>query len=412
MALLKITCPACKTVLKPPKPVPEGTKLKCPKCKSAFTAGAAVPSLSLDDEEPEQPLDEDGDDFRLVDDDAPKKKGGGIVETPEKPTAEKKQKAADEIDVIDLLDDDDEDTKKKKDRASPKEKTPAKKPEKTPAKKPEKTALEQEDDDSAGTYGVAGKEEEEALPTPPKKGKKGKKGKQEDKEEMSYAADLGGPDDPRGPAQEEVMVCSNYMLLSAIIGFIGWGGVLILVLIPKLFPLGADDGTKDNLKPVLNMPYQVLGAIVQTGELPRQKDERAKEKGSIFTVGPVDMAAFAQFGTLLYLAVLSPILLGMAWAALVAYGAAEAQSLNSRAWGIAGSILCMLAWHIVGFALLVLWIVEVLLLGMLEMDKPTVYYTEIGLLIMFIVAELAVGAWVLVTLLKDKVKAGYEYKPE
>ena len=40
MPLTTVTCPNCNTTLKPKTPVPEGTRLKCPKCATVFAAGA------------------------------------------------------------------------------------------------------------------------------------------------------------------------------------------------------------------------------------------------------------------------------------------------------------------------------------------------------------------------------------
>jgi hypothetical protein len=420
MGLTRLTCPKCKSSLKPPKPVPEGSKLKCPRCKANFTASAEVPRLSLDEDESEDiriPIDDDdGPRLRDPDEEVPVEKvGAGIVETPETPTTPQKKKAADEIDVIDILDDDDSGKKKeKKDKGKEVPKKPPT-PEKQPEKKAEKKD-EEKDEDSAGTYGVADSGEEkdlEEIVPPGKKGKKGKKKKKgQEKEEVSYNADLGGPPDPRGPAQEEVMICSNYMLLSAIVGFIGWLGVLLLVVIPKAFPVGSDDGTKENPKEVLNIPFSALGAASQGGEAVKGDPRPAEGKGSLFTVGPVDMAAFAYLPIHMYLGIIAVIVLGLAWAGLVAYGAAEAQSLTSRSWGIAASILCMVSYQILGLVILIMWFIQVLLGSVLEMEPSTINYTQIGIMVMFIVAEVAVGAWVLVTLLKDEVKAGYEYKPE
>jgi hypothetical protein len=40
MAVAKLTCPKCKAVLRPAKPVEEGKKVKCPKCATVFAASA------------------------------------------------------------------------------------------------------------------------------------------------------------------------------------------------------------------------------------------------------------------------------------------------------------------------------------------------------------------------------------
>jgi predicted Zn finger-like uncharacterized protein len=48
MASARIICPDCKAVLRPAKPVPDGKKVKCPKCGSSFT----TPGLRKEEEPP------------------------------------------------------------------------------------------------------------------------------------------------------------------------------------------------------------------------------------------------------------------------------------------------------------------------------------------------------------------------
>lgn len=50
MASTRLTCPECNAVLKPAQPVPDGKRVKCPKCQSIFTA----PGLVSVEEEPEE----------------------------------------------------------------------------------------------------------------------------------------------------------------------------------------------------------------------------------------------------------------------------------------------------------------------------------------------------------------------
>ncbi|HEY7327816.1 MAG TPA: hypothetical protein VH592_09265 [Gemmataceae bacterium] len=47
MATARLTCPDCKSALKPAKPVPDGKKIKCPKCGNVFTS----PGLVAEEEE-------------------------------------------------------------------------------------------------------------------------------------------------------------------------------------------------------------------------------------------------------------------------------------------------------------------------------------------------------------------------
>jgi len=43
MPLSSLTCPVCLAELRPKTPVPEGTRIRCPKCKGAFVAGGVLP---------------------------------------------------------------------------------------------------------------------------------------------------------------------------------------------------------------------------------------------------------------------------------------------------------------------------------------------------------------------------------
>lgn len=44
MPLSSLTCPICLAELRPKTPVPEGTRVRCPKCKGSFVAGGAPPA--------------------------------------------------------------------------------------------------------------------------------------------------------------------------------------------------------------------------------------------------------------------------------------------------------------------------------------------------------------------------------
>lgn len=60
MPLSRLTCPVCLAELRPRTPVPEGTRIRCPKCKGAFIAGGDAPP----EEEPEpvqEPMPESAD---------------------------------------------------------------------------------------------------------------------------------------------------------------------------------------------------------------------------------------------------------------------------------------------------------------------------------------------------------------
>jgi hypothetical protein len=54
MAVSKLTCPECSTVLRPAKPVPVGKKVKCPRCETVFAAAEEETEIIEDAEEVEE----------------------------------------------------------------------------------------------------------------------------------------------------------------------------------------------------------------------------------------------------------------------------------------------------------------------------------------------------------------------
>jgi predicted Zn finger-like uncharacterized protein len=88
----RITCPDCKSVLKPAKPVPDGKKVKCPKCGNTFTTPGLVEEVfEVVEEADEAPREAKGMD-RKGKAALKKKTGSG------KPTAKKKKRYDDDDD--------------------------------------------------------------------------------------------------------------------------------------------------------------------------------------------------------------------------------------------------------------------------------------------------------------------------
>jgi hypothetical protein len=56
MPLSRLTCPVCLAELKPKTPVPEGTRVRCPKCKGAFFAGGEPPPVEPEPEPVQEPM--------------------------------------------------------------------------------------------------------------------------------------------------------------------------------------------------------------------------------------------------------------------------------------------------------------------------------------------------------------------
>jgi hypothetical protein len=353
MELTKLTCPECGKVIKPAKPVAEGKKIRCPKCDNVFVAG---------EDEPDE-------------DEAPAKK-------PKKKDADgaiKKSKAA------------------PPEKASKKDagKKPAEK--KAPEKPPEKKSALDDEDDGPMTYNFTKEDKED-----------------DDKPDIDYAPDTSIKD-PRGPAQAIVMQPTNYMLMSGIFGFIGYVILLCIILIPVLFPISNDDTTdKNNPKPILNIGQGLAAAALaeEPPDDPRAKDKEKEEADKrLLLVAGVDLALMGLYQWYLFLFLLSPIFLGMAWCALVAYAAVKVQSLESRVWGIVGSIMTMIP-YCVGGLLIVLCVLVGILGGMLFDDRAYVAYMQIGILAILVIGELATGIWVLVTLMKEEVIEGFDFVPE
>jgi hypothetical protein len=351
MAFAKLECPDCGKVFRPAKPVPEGKRVKCPECGAGFVVG---------EDEPDEPVKK-----KKKDEQGAIKKGNKAAAVPQK---------------------------------SAKKEVPGKKPEKKAPVPQQPAAGGGEDDDGPMTYGFSKDEDDD-----------------DDKPEINYAPDTSIKD-PRGPAQGIVMVPSNYMLMSGIVGFLGWIAVLIIILIPKVFPLTTDEPTGGKEKPApMEKIDQGLGAVALDSDPPvspkiKEKEEEAK-KPSMLEIGGVNLGLLAMYSALIFILILSPIWLGMLWAGLIAYSAVKIQSLESRVWGIVGCILTMIPYGFFGVIVLVCLLVGILG-NMVFDDRSTVAYLQWGVLAMFVLAEVATGAWTLVTLMKPEVVEGFEFEPE
>src|SRR5262249_49845094 len=154
----------CEAVLKPAKPVPEGKKVKCPKCGANFTA-----------------VGDAGDDAIM-----------SVEPADVAPAAPPKKKPA-----------------------------PAK-----PAAKPAPPAKpDDDDDDEGGTYGVVRDEDDEEEEEDPR-GRRGGAPKKSKKPKIDHVPDMSIKD-LRGPAQEAVVSPSNTLLIAGLVGFIGWLALLV-----------------------------------------------------------------------------------------------------------------------------------------------------------------------------------------
>jgi hypothetical protein len=288
----------------------------------------------------------------------------------------------------------------------------AKKPEPAAAKKgpPKGPALPRpgdEEEESKGIYSFAdggtAEEEEEDEDGKPKK------------PQINYAPDLSIKD-LRGPAQAAVMKPSNAMIFVGIAGFLGWLGLIVVLLIPVLFPLPDDDEGKPRPSKAVGpgLAAGAQGSSPFAAPPPRSddKDKKKDEEGkSAFDVAGMDFGLLAFFAWWLLILAVLPLVLGMVYCAVVTFGAVKMQNLESRAWGIASSILVLLPFTTGGLMLLTAFLCN-WLLNMLFDDPAFSMYIAIVLMSIQTAAALATGVWNLVVLMRPEVIEGFEYVPE
>ncbi len=351
MAVSKLTCPECKSVLRPAKPVPAGKTVKCPECGNRFTVG---------DEEP----------------DAPPRKPKKAPASEEEAAERKPKRAADG-------------------NPAPK-KAAAKKPA-VPDNLPIPLQKDDDDEDGGGTYrvedvGGGGVEEE-------------------DKPDVEYAPDMSIKD-LRGPANSALVQPSNMMILVGGLGFFGWVLLLLLILIPTMTPVESDDGGDKSRPPkqVVGIEHG-LATVQDEKDVPAEMKDDPSRK-SMFEIFGVNIAGFGTMAWYLFILVILPIFVGMVYCALATYGAVKIQNLESYGWGIASCILLMLPLVSFGFMTSTGLLVK-FLLGMVFPDDPKYVYTVvIGTWVLETLACIGVGVWGLMTLMSETVVKGFEYKPE
>jgi hypothetical protein len=318
MPLAKLTCPECKAVLKPAKPVQEGKTVKCPKCEANFTAG------------------------------------GDNAEPP----AEGKTHA-------------------KTEQAARKKATDV-----------------DNEEDSAGVYGVVETDADRKKKEPPKR-KRRRSDDDEDDEDEDEEEDAGSDAvkellrnlktaDPRGPAQEIIVKPSNWLLRIGGVGFFSWVGCFIVFLIPIVFPPPPDKPDENAVAPV------------------EKKEEKPGEKPP----GP-SMKAIA--GRTLFRVIFLTCFFfpGILQGGLIAYGAAKMQSMESRGWGIAAAIIAIFPLH----SLPLFWLVT-FLMALLAIFLDMVPIWGLVFAAFLLIWGPAYGIWSLIQFLKPEVQLGFDYKPK
>jgi predicted Zn finger-like uncharacterized protein len=363
MLVSKLTCPNCKTVLKPAKPLPAGKKVKCPKCSTDFTA-------------------DEGDANKI---DAAKTLAAAAAAAAPGGAKKKADKPAE--------------------------------------KKPEPKELTEEEE-SAGVYNILaadrpklGIEDDEEEDEDEDKGKDGK---------VDFVPDHSIKD-LRGPAQSAVIRPSNLLIANGVVGFFGWVILFILLIIPVVFPtLDDDENTKDAMaKPTLIIPPGLMalgtfnpagggnagGNVFQSAQTQKKPLKPEEKRNTIYLVYTLDLSTMSNYQWYLFALCLSPIFLGMVYSCLMTWGAVHMQNLQSRTWGIVSSSMCMFPYATLGFVTVCSMVIT-LVVGMVADEPITVLIVLIAFWVLEAIGCVLIGVYGLTTLMRPDVIDGYEYVPD
>jgi hypothetical protein len=329
MSVDKLTCPECKKVLRPAKPLPEGKAVKCPHCGARFTAGGAAAG-------------------------APAGKPAGAPKKKAAKPAPAAQKAA-----------------------------------------PKKAAPKKKDDDSEEHGGVYGFLDGGAAEEEP-----------EDKPKINYAPDMSIKD-LRGPAVAAVVRPSNMVIGVGVLSFLGWIALLVIILIPVIFPLPEDDDPNKPAKGVQQVE-RGLATVADTDD-PPEDPGMPVDKPSFWSFFGLDLARLGALGIVYFLLILSPLFLGMIYCGIMTFGAVKMQNLESYGWGMASSIMALFPFYSLGLVSTVALLIQALFITVMgERFIPGL----IVIMVALVIAGMAGGLWGLMTMLNQDVIKGYEYKPE
>ncbi len=349
MPAQKLTCPECSTVLRPARPVAAGKKVKCPRCETVFTAG------------------DDEDDAHEAPTIKPSKARAGSSSSREG----KASKAS-----------------------SSKGRGPSK------PGKPAKAAAKADEKPKEETYGVVKDPEEEENTAK--------------KLKIDYAPD-DTIKDLRGPAVALLVKPTNWMAILGFAGFFGWLTLIVFIVIPAAFPLRPEKSEVMRVGEGLGAVNPGgFGGMMFIGSGPAGQGDSKKfeeETASFFEVFGIDLWVVGQQPWYYFWPGLIPFVIVMFVSGLVGYGAVQAQNLESRRWGIAGSILAMIPLTTGGIQLVSIMCAQ-FFLGMVSDDHDFIQIVGIIIAVVEWLASLGVGIWVLVTLLNEDVIAGFEYVAE
>jgi len=188
-----------------------------------------------------------------------------------------------------------------------------------------------------------------------------------------------------------------------------------IILIPILFPVPVERGPEGDVslsardkKKVAAAALWVSGPAITTGAEKATKDDKAVP--SMFTMFTWDLMDVTSYPWWQVAGLVGSCFLGMIYCGVATFGAVRMQTLESRVWGMAASIMMMLPVLGVGLFGILSMIFTFAIGGMFDEDSVFMFSPVWGLVSFGV--NIGIGAWGLTTLLKEEVKAGYEYKSD
>jgi predicted Zn finger-like uncharacterized protein len=281
MPLAKLTCPHCRTTLKPAKPVPEGKTVKCPKCGETFKAGetetgSRPAARTKSDAAAKKPTAAAAASKAAPDDDD----DGGAIYGVVKDEAEERRKAEVE--------------------------------ERRRRRKRRKLARGEDGEDD---------EDED----------------EEDKDDLTaHLLKSLKSKDPRGPAQETVVRPANWLLRTALLGFFGWVFYFIAFMLPVAFP------TYEKKEDAYSQMAKEIDAKEKTNAKDKKESKEIIHwwsAESILHGGDPQRPDTVAWSVVLFLFVL---MLGVVQSAIIAAASMKMQSLESYKWAVWGCILAII----------------------------------------------------------------------
>lgn len=239
---------------------------------------------------------------------------------------------------------------------------------------------------------------------------------EDDKPEIDYGLDVSIKD-PRGPCQVRVNRPAGFLMMCGAAGFIGWLITLVIAIIAVFLPVQDDPGKDEQGNRIQGQAIGPgISAVAKTVnvEEPKLSDkekELIQDQKSAAEAAKVNMIAWFTANVILFIIMLAVAAFGMTWAFLVMVGGVKVANMESRGWGIVSSVLVMFPVHTLGPIMLMTLLISVVFIKMLE-DPGLAGLFSLVLSSLFCLLNLGTGVYMLVTLLSEEVKAGFEYKAD